>query len=595
LEFELPGDHRGRRRKYATRLDAFVSKWLHGANRLGANPKWAYALEWIQPTKTYSGSEVAARLGMANPSTVHAACRAGSIRAEKREGQWWMLGDEVLRWRRSSPDHTRFDMRAKLMGMRIRQFNEDTGDIQTAHVIDAMESGRKEVFEVTAGDFHVAGSADHRVLTVEGWKTIGTLRQGDLLIARKFGKRDEDRLDPMRLKKIDGVWRSVWQREQRQKLTAQDAMCRRCRVRTGEHVHHLVPVYEDPTRAFDETNITLTCEPCHREWHTIQGWQGGTYLYGAAVRVESIEPRGVEPTYDLTIDGRYENFLANGIVAHNSRNSASSRAIPVEKMLKRVVDDPFIPVYWGKNQKGMQAEQELTEQEQQIAASMWRQGLRRAIETANELLGLGVHKQITNRFLEVGMWHTVIVTSTEWSNFWNLRDNPMAQPEIARIAKMMHELYDRSFPDAVGYDEWHLPLVPHDEAFDHAVLDDPPGTPDIPTAARVSAGRCARVSYLTHDGKRDPKADVALTAGLDGNGHMSPLEHPARPMTPAELTMFEQDEVIWNPAEAKVLGHDTGWIKTGRKTYFFGNVQGWVQLRKLIPGEADIHTHRRIA
>lgn len=575
LEFELPaGSSKGvHRRKYATRLDAFVSKWLHGANRVGANPKRAYDLEWIQPAKEYSGGEVAARLGMANASAVHTACRSGAIKAVKRDRQWWVLGGEVLSWRQSSPDHTRFDMRAKLMGMRIRQFNEDTGDIQTAHVVDAMESGRKEVFEVTAGDFRVAGSADHRVLTVEGWKTIGTLRQGELLIARKFGKRDEDRMDPMRLKKIGGVWRSVWQREQRERLSGQDPTCRRCRIRNGEHVHHLVPVHEDPTRAFDETNITLTCEPCHREWHTIQGWQGGTYLYGAAVRVETIEPRGVEPTYDLTIDGKYENFLANGIVVHNSRNSASSRAIPVEKMIKRVHTDPFLPVYWGKNQKGMQAEVEFETRE--VLDAEWRLFAAVAIDSARRLLDFGVHKQIANRLLEPWLWHTVIVSATEWANFFNLRDNKMAQPEIHHAADLMHQLYLASKPVHPSVSQWHLPLVTLEEIVDFRMQDI--------DAVKVSAGRCARVSYLTHDGKRDPAEDVKLHDSLLASGHMSPLEHPARPMTAIELKLFEQPVYEWR---------DEQFVDTGDRTHFLGNVQGWVQWRKMIPGEADIHTHR---
>jgi hypothetical protein len=579
LEFDLPaGQSGGKRRRYATRLDAFVSKWLHGANRIGANPKRAYDLGWIQPAKTYSGGEVAARLGMANASAVHTACRSGAIKAVKGDGQWWMLGGDVVTWRQSVPDHTRFDMRAKLVGMRIRQFNEDTGDIQNAHVVDAMESGLKEVFEVTAGDFRVAGSADHRVLTVEGWKTIGTLRQGDLLIARKFGKRDEDRLDPMRLKKIDGVWRSVWQREQRERLSAQDAMCRRCRIRNGEHVHHLVPVHEDPTRAFDETNITFTCEPCHYEWHTIQGWQGGTYLYGAAVRVESIEPRGVEPTYDLTIDGRYENFLANGIVVHNSRNSASSRAIPVKKMLERVKNDPFIPADWPKNQKGMQASENIVGDEAARARSRWLDMRDAAVKAAEFLAfsadegGLDIHKQIANRLLEPWLWHTVIVSSTEWGNFYNLRDNNKAQPEIHTAADMMHQLSKASSP-VQRIRDWHLPLVQVEEMRVHPETD----------WVEISAGRSARVSLLTHDGKRDLVEDTRLHDGLLDNGHMSPLEHPARPMTPDELAMFATPVRQWN---------GTKWVATGEIVHFLGNYNGWVQHRKMIPGEADIHTHR---
>src|ERR1039457_4219435 len=100
---------------------------------------------------------------------------------------------------------------------------------------------------------------------------------------------------------------------------------------------------------------------------------------------------------------------------------------------------------------------------------------------------------------------------------------------------------------------------------------------------KVSAGRCARVSYLTHDGKRDPQEDLRLHDSLLECGHMSPLEHPARPMTPEELSMFIQPVREWRGGK---------WVGTGAVTHFLGNVNGWIQHRKLIPGEADIHTHR---
>jgi thymidylate synthase ThyX len=306
--------------------------------------------------------------------------------------------------------------------------------------------------------------------------------------------------------------------------------------------------------------------------------------YAAKILADSISPNGHRLTsFEIT----FPRIVLAEFNTHRvfSRNSASSRAIPVEKMLKRVVDDPFVPIYWGKNQKGMQAEQELTEQEQANARFSWLAAAGRAMDWARTMLDYGIHKQITNRLLEPFMWHTVIVTATEWSNYFNLRDNPKAQPEIQRVASMMNELYKASSPRSVNYDEWHTPLVPPDEAFDFAVLDD--ADTGVPRAALVSAGRCARVSYLTHDGKRDPEADVGLTSKLDGDGHMSPLEHPARPMTNEELTLFEQPLVAWDGRK---------WTHvTGQRRFFLGNFNGWVQLRKLIPGEADIHGHRRAA
>ena len=229
-----------------------------------------------------------------------------------------------------------------------------------------------------------------------------------------------------------------------------------------------------------------------------------------------------------------------------SRNSASSRAIPVEKMIQRVLHDPFIPIYWGKNQKGMQAEIELSPEEQERAEEKWLAARDNAIVSAQQLLGLGIHKQITNRLLEPFMWHTVIVTATEWQNFFALRTHKDAQPEIQRIAEMMKEAYETSHPTLKYFGDYHLPLLEDEDylrerGFTEEQLID------------ICVGRCARVSYLTHEGKKDPLADIALAKRLAHSGHMSPFEHAATP--------------------SFVAGQS-------------GNFTGWYQCRKSLPNEA---------
>lgn len=223
-----------------------------------------------------------------------------------------------------------------------------------------------------------------------------------------------------------------------------------------------------------------------------------------------------------------------------SRNSASSRAIPVERQIDRVLGDTFAPISWGRNGRGMQAREVLDELDRQSAQRLWLEARDRAVDSAFKLIGLGVHKQIVNRLLEPFMWHTIIVSATEWANFFALRCHPDAQPEIRRAAELMREARDASIPCPLASDHWHLPLFN---------LEDFPGrTPD--ECCRISIGRCARVSYLTHDGRRDPKADIALCERLQASGHMSPFEHVARPME-------------------------------GRH----GNFVGWQQYRQTIPGE----------
>lgn len=266
-----------------------------------------------------------------------------------------------------------------------------------------------------------------------------------------------------------------------------------------------------------------------------------------------------------------------------SRNSASSRAIPVEKQIEHVLHDPFIPIYWGKNQKGMQANVEISSSDAELAKSKWLFARDEAVESARSLLDIGIHKQITNRLLEPFMWHTIIVTATEWENFFALRCNPDAQPEIRRAAEMMRDEYTQSVPRYVELDEWHLPLMQKDEIALSAgspEWNEPVGSSinmmlyDV--AKKVSAGRCARVSYMTHDGKRDIMADVQLCERLVSSGHMSPMEHVARPLTKhdVENRLREIDGIC---------GIDT--LDLNPANEFCGNFRGWFQFRKEIKNE----------
>ncbi len=153
-----------------------------------------------------------------------------------------------------------------------------------------------------------------------------------------------------------------------------------------------------------------------------------------------------------------------------------------------------------------------------IAERAWLHARDEAVEAVRELQTLQVHKQVLNRLLEPFLWHTVIVTATEWANFFALRCTPQAQPEIREIAINMRAAYESHVPTALGENEWHTPLLQEDE-YDL----------DIELRKRVSAARCARVSYLTHDGSRDRTKDLDLCERLMEQHHLSPFEHVATP------------------------------------------------------------------
>lgn len=269
--------------------------------------------------------------------------------------------------------------------------------------------------------------------------------------------------------------------------------------------------------------------------------------YSARILRDSVGPNGIRLT---SLEVSFPRIVLAEFNTHRvfSRNSASSRAIPVEKMLKRALEDAFIPIYWGKNQKGMQAEVELTDVEKVAAEAVWLQARDNAVASVQELLKIGVHKQIANRLLEPFLYHTVVVTASEWANWDALRDHPDAQPEIQKIAAMMKDVRRESTPTWVASGDWHLPLVDDYEK----LLGEGFSVDQI---VRICCGRCARVSYLTHDGKRDPEADIALADRLQQSGHMSPFEHAAMSLTE----------------------HETGWS---------ANLRGWLQYRKTLSNES---------
>jgi thymidylate synthase ThyX len=246
----------------------------------------------------------------------------------------------------------------------------------------------------------------------------------------------------------------------------------------------------------------------------------------AEAKTHRVISQGDEEYVVLTQD---EAFMDDQML---SRNASSSRAIPVAKMIEQVRTAPAMPVHWGKNQPGMQAYAELAEPELIRAQSWWLNAARAAADIAERMNELGAHKQVVNRILEPFQFISVIVTATEWDNFFHLRDHEDAQPEIRFLARMMKKslelapkaVYRKSRPESSLVDSWHLPYVLDVE---RAHFKDDPGL-----LVKISAARCARVSYLTHEGKvPNIDEDLKLYDRLVGSEplHASPTEHQAIP------------------------------------------------------------------
>lgn len=306
-----------------------------------------------------------------------------------------------------------------------------------------------------------------------------------------------------------------------------------------------------------------------------------------------------------TVQLVYPRFIHAELMTHRefSRNASSSRAIPVAKMIEQVRNNPAMPIHWGANQPGMQAEREQSTPicvPSELKLLFWTEemgqhqddlpktdlftspqkwwcflGKLQAIG-AEAYSEAGYHKQVVNRRLEADQWMHTIVTTASFTNWDGLRRHKDAQPEIKHLADICAESVANAPDQVLKCGEWHLPYI---QASDwHAASDFlqkgriirsmPSRDEQIKVLMKVSAARCARVSYLTHDGQAPTiEADLALFERLAGSQpiHASPLEHQATPDSKSWVSRMNKYD--WDNPE------------------LHGNLPGWIQHRKLIPGE----------
>ena len=265
-------------------------------------------------------------------------------------------------------------------------------------------------------------------------------------------------------------------------------------------------------------------------------------MISAKVIADSINSKGDRL---ITMECTFHRFILPEVNTYRmwSRNAASSRAIPLKRRIREVRVNPATPVHWGKNQRGMVAESVLEANDVDAARYQWVKAANHAADVAEEFDNLNLHKQVAARILEPFLWHTSVISATDFSNCFAQRIHPDAQPEFQQLALKMKEAVDNSTPIPKNYDQWHLPYVTGAEE----ILN-------LDTKKKISVARVARSSYLNQD-KTDIDADIALYERLISADppHLSPFEMVARPA-----------------GEFPVLG----------------NYKGWHQLRHLISSQA---------
>ena len=340
----------------------------------------------------------------------------------------------------------------------------------------------------------------------------------------------------------------------------------------------------------------------------------------AKIIADSINPQGNRITTFLLT---YPRFIHSELMTHRmfSRNSASSRAIPFEKMVKMVEEDPFIPIAWQCDHKGMQGTEYIADELSiQFARSNWLTARDNAIKGAMSLHstdnGYGsVTKQLCNRLLEPFMWHTILLTATEFSNFFELRcpkyfgtfkswkdasnrggatfetlfefrmDDSQAEIHIQALAESMWDAKNESTPKKLKSGDWHIPFLDASYYKDDRspllpFLYKTNAKPDtlLNYSIKIATARCARLSYMTFDGEIDYEKDINLHNHLLKSHHMSPFEHCARAMTDEEYYSFVKGKEIieYFEEEPNIYTFEDsscGWCN---------NFRGFIQYRYLI-------------
>lgn len=303
-----------------------------------------------------------------------------------------------------------------------------------------------------------------------------------------------------------------------------------------------------------------------------------------------------------TFEIEYPRFIHSELMTHRmlSKNSSSSRAIPIDKMLNQIKDNMAVPIYWGKNKSGMQATEEVSKLDEAKSVLTWKKSFNHIYQRVEDMISFGLHKQVPNRLTEPFQMMKVVITGTDWDNFFNLRIHPDAQPEICMLAYKMYKALEESKPNLLKSGEYHLPYVAswtivdsggkvhsYQNEYDEDVLI------TLEQAIKISAASCASVSYRT-EGMTLEKADKIFDMLIKAEViHSSPFEHLATPIveiwdkTGDTFDVFINKEKSKNVARFKDTWEEGVTHMNKQGQLCSGNLLGFIQYRHLLPNNTN--------
>lgn len=308
----------------------------------------------------------------------------------------------------------------------------------------------------------------------------------------------------------------------------------------------------------------------------------------AKVICDSISEQGIRLT---TFEIEYPRIVMSefNTMRAISKNSSSSRAIPVSKMLEHTKNINLKPVYFGSKKSGMQAGEELVGEDLQYAKSTWESALHSMVHSAKILDECGVAKEVCNRLVEPFQLVKVVCTATDWDNFFNLRLHPDADPNICMLAYKMYQALQEYKPVELKAGEWHLPFVNigWNGKGEMCYADDDFNFVELEQAIKLSAASCASVSYRT-EGMTLEKADKIFDMLIKAEViHSSPFEHLATPIVEKEFSFdipFDGSVVSYRESDSWQEGVTH---RNRQGELCSGNLRGFIQYRHLLPNNTN--------
>lgn len=302
----------------------------------------------------------------------------------------------------------------------------------------------------------------------------------------------------------------------------------------------------------------------------------------AKIIKDSINPWGKRIT---TFELEYPRLIHSEVMTHRqfSRNAASSRAIPIAKVIEQVKTNPALPFKFGKNRAGMQAKEDVDELTKDGAIGVWLAARDSAVAHAEVLVDMGLHKQVVNRLLEPFQHIKVVMTTTEYENWKWLRLHADSDPTIHELARVMEAARNESVPEQFLEGMWHLPYVmTTEEGEKQSYFGDDGIEITLEQAQKISCSSCAQVSYRKLDTSLEKAEDIYDKLVASEPVHASAFEHVAQVVS-LDGNVDGITAVLARNADD--LHTDSEIIQNMISGNFIG---GWIQYRQLVPNNVKI-------